>query len=115
MSPWANDFAEWRREQAELAAVATALGLESDADAYAGSAAEVDAAKPASGLVSDVDVYADARADDAEDVNGLEETKGCAILDSGATVMCSSTIAAEGIQMQRLSRGRTRTTDRVEF
>ena len=29
-----------------------------------------------------------------EDVNTLEETKGCAILDSGATVMCSSTAAA---------------------
>ena len=32
----------------------------------------------------------------------LEETKGCAILDSGATVMCSSTIAADEIQLQRL-------------
>ena len=39
-----------------------------------------------------------------EDVNGLGETKGCAILDSGATVMCSSTIAAEEIQMQRINR-----------
>ena len=38
---------------------------------------------------------------DPEPVNGLEETKGCAILDSGATVMCSSTVAAEEIQMQR--------------
>ena len=38
-----------------------------------------------------------------EDVNTLEETKGCAILDSGATVMCSSTIAAEEIQVQRLN------------
>ena len=38
----------------------------------------------------------------AEDVNTLDETKGCAILDSGATVMCSSTAAAEEIQMQRL-------------
>ena len=37
-----------------------------------------------------------------EEVNTLEETKGCAILDSGATVMCSSTLAAEEIQMQRL-------------
>ena len=37
-----------------------------------------------------------------EDVYILEETKGCAILDSGATVMCSSTVAAEEIQMQRL-------------
>ena len=32
-----------------------------------------------------------------EDVNTLEETKGCAILDSGATVMCSYTAAAEEI------------------
>ena len=39
MSPWANDFAEWRREQAELASAATVLGLESDVDAYAGSVA----------------------------------------------------------------------------
>ena len=38
----------------------------------------------------------------SEDVNTLEETNGCAILDSGATVMCSSTVAAEEIQMQRL-------------
>ena len=104
MSPWANDFAQWRREQAELASVATALGLESDVDAYADSAVEVDAANPASGLVSDVVADAYARADDAEDVNGLEETRGCAILDSGSTVMCSSTIVAEGIQMQRLNR-----------
>ena len=35
-------------------------------------------------------------------MNTLEETKGCAILDSGATVMCSSTVAAEEIQMRRL-------------
>ena len=41
--------------------------------------------------------------DQTEDVNGLEETKGCAIIDSGATVMCSSTAAAEEIQMQRLN------------
>ena len=38
-----------------------------------------------------------------DDVNGLGETKGCAIIDSGATVMCSSTAAAEEIQMQRLN------------
>ena len=35
-------------------------------------------------------------------MNTLEETNGCAILDSGATVMCSSTVDAEEIQMQRL-------------
>ena len=39
---------------------------------------------------------------DVEDINGLEETKGCAILDSGATIMCSSTVVAEEIQTQRL-------------
>ena len=37
------------------------------------------------------------------DINGLEETKGCAILDSGATVMCSSAVVAEEIQMQRIN------------
>ena len=35
-----------------------------------------------------------------EDVNTFEETKGCAILDSGATVMCSSTVDDAGIQIQ---------------
>ena len=40
---------------------------------------------------------------EVEDINGLEETKGCAIIDSGATVMCSSTNAAEEIQMQRIN------------
>ena len=35
-------------------------------------------------------------------MNTLEETRGCAILDSGATVMCSSTAAADEIQLQRL-------------
>ena len=30
------------------------------------------------------------------------EDKGCAIMDSGATVMCSSTLAAGEIQVQRL-------------
>ena len=39
-----------------------------------------------------------------EDVNGLEETKGCATIDSGATVMCSSTVAAGEIQMQRINK-----------
>ena len=58
MTPWAEEFAEWRAQQ--------------------------DSPLP------------------TEDVNTLEETKGCAILDSGATVMCSSTAAAEEIQMQRL-------------
>ena len=58
VTPWANDFAEWRAQHAS-------------------------AALP-------------------EDVNTLEETRGWAVMDSGATVMCSSTIAAEEIQMQRL-------------
>merc|ERR1712242_45136 len=70
----------------------------------------------ASGLVPDApnaDASADAD-DDAiamepvqtreEEVNGLEETKGCAVLDAGATIMCSSTVAAEEIQQQRLNR-----------
>ena len=64
MTPWANDFAEWRAQQ-----VAQEAGRDNQGP---------------------------------EDVNTLEETKGCAILDSGATVMCSSTLAAEEIQMQRL-------------
>ena len=38
-----------------------------------------------------------------EDVNGLEETKGCAVLDSGATINCSSTTAVEEIQTQCLN------------
>lgn len=38
----------------------------------------------------------------SEMVNTLEETRGCAILDSGATTMCSSSAAAEEIQLQRL-------------
>ena len=46
--------------------------------------------------------------DSTEDVNTLEETKGCAILDSGATVLCSSTVAATEIQEQRLCRGTQR-------
>ena len=37
-----------------------------------------------------------------DEVNALEETKGCAILDSGATVMCSSTASAEEIQLERM-------------
>ena len=38
-----------------------------------------------------------------DEVNGLEETNGCAVLDSGATINCSSTTAAEEIQTQRLN------------
>ena len=63
MTPWANDFSEWRSRQRERE-----------------------------------------ERDETEDLNSLEEARGCAILDSGATVMCSSTVAAEEIQMQRLRR-----------
>ena len=70
MSPWAQDFAEWRAKQAQKEAMQSEIE-------------ELDA--------------------DLEDqVNTLMETKGCAIMDSGATVMCSSTAAAEEIQTQRL-------------
>ena len=67
MSPWANEFAEWRQ--------AREPGLASGSQ----------------------------HQNDAEDVNGLEETRGCAVLDSGATVMCSSTVVAEAIQQQRMN------------
>ena len=63
MTPWANDFAEWRAQQEYARQQPSSL---------------------------------------SENVNTLEETRGCAVLDSGATVMCSSTIAAEEVQMQRL-------------
>ena len=72
MSPCTSDFAPWRSGRLF-----------------------VDAAEQASGM--SFDAYADV--DVAEDANVLEETRGCAILDSGATVMCSSTLAADGIQM----------------
>ena len=64
MSPWANDFAEWRKAQSM---------------------------KPQRepGLVS-----GSQHPNDVEDINGLEERTGCAILDSGATIMCSSTAVA---------------------
>ena len=49
--------------------------------------------------------YTDIPATDDEEIHAmLEETKGCAVMDSGATVMCSSTLAAEEIQMQRINR-----------
>ena len=60
---------------------------------------------------ADADANADAAATDMElaqiqeeEVNALEETKGCAVLDSGATIMRPSTVAAEEIQAQRLNR-----------
>ena len=109
MTPRANDFAEWRRVQENLASAEMTSGFESDVesdvdvgdDAYARNAAPT-----TSGLQSDVDADANANADADNDedeyINSLEETKGCAILDSGATVMCSLTLAAEEVQMQRL-------------
>ena len=90
MTPWAEDFAQWRMSHIEdTAAVASggvASGLVPDApnaDAHAGADAKVP----------------------EEEANALEETKGCAVLDSGATIMCSSTVAAEEIQAQRLNKG----------
>ena len=97
MAPWAEEFAQWRRGFIEETAASASSGM-------------------ASGLVPDApDAYAHADADAVametepvqtreEEVNGLEETKGCAVLDSGATIMCSSTVAAEEIQLQRLNR-----------
>merc|ERR1712197_25670 len=73
MTPWADEFAEWRRNQSMNE-------------------------ERGPGLLSGP------QQNELEDVNGLEETKGCAIMDSGATVMCSSTAVAEEIQMQRLRR-----------
>ena len=110
MSPLADEFAQWRRAQTEHVAASasseTASGLASDAsdahaDAYAAAAAtETEPDRPNVKREPD---RPDVQAND-EEINGLEETKGCAILDSGATSMCSSTIAAEEIQMQRLNR-----------
>ena len=105
MSSWADDFAQWRRAQSELASASasteTASGLASDVDAYVDAAdAETEPDRPNVEREPD---RPDAQANDAEN-NGSEETKGCAILDSGATVMCSSTIAAGELQTQRLNR-----------
>ena len=50
-------------------------------------------------MVSEIE---ELEADFEEQVNTPMETKGCAIMDSGATVVCSSTAAAEEIRMQRL-------------
>ena len=89
MSPWADEFAAWRRSQ----------GFQSSRPPrpQAEDHTEDDGSAKASGQQPDASYQ-------EEDVNGLEETKGCAILDSGATVMCSSTIAAEEIHMQRINR-----------
>ena len=72
MTPWANDFAELRAKQSSML-----IQLEQP-----------------SGESS--------HGEPKDEANTLEETKGCAIMDSGATVMCSSTAAADEIQVQRL-------------
>lgn len=104
MSPWAEDFAQWRRAQPELASASakTASGLapDVDADAYVDAAAETEPGRTER-------AHRSAPQTNDEEINGLEETKGCAILDSGATITCSSMIAAEGLQMQRLNRKET--------
>ena len=110
MSPWADEFAQWRRDHVEptasFASSEMASGLAPDAsDAYADAYADAAATEtePDRPNVEHKPYRPDVQAND-EEINGLEETKGCAVLDSGATIMCSSTIAAEGIQMQRLNR-----------
>ena len=81
MTPDAEDFVAWRRSQSSAGVALKAPGMSSGASASA------------------------AAPDDNDDLNAmLEETKGCVVMDSGATVMCSSTLAAEAIQMQRLNR-----------
>ena len=79
MTPYAEDFVAWRRSQSYAGVAIMAPGMSPGASASATAA------------------------DDDDDVNALlEEPNGCAVLDSGATVMCASTLAAEEIQMQRL-------------
>ena len=79
MTPYADDWRKWRESQSSAGDALMAPGMSSG-------------------------VSASAAADGDDDVNAmLEETKGCAVMDSGATVMCSSTLAAEEIQMQRLN------------
>ena len=108
MSPWAEDFAQRRRDFIEATAASassgTASGLVPDAsDAYADADAVATETEPDRTNVEHKSNRPDVQAND-EEVNGLEETKGCAVLDSGATIMCSSTVAAEEIQLQRLNR-----------
>ena len=84
MTPLANDFAEWRRAQTNLASAETTSGLasdvESDVDDGGDDVYAHKSASTASGLQSDVDVDANASADadDDEDdfINSFEETKG---------------------------------------
>ena len=104
MTPWADEFAEWRKNRLkETSMVSPKRSQESPsvehspATAAAAAAADDEDWSKESGLQPDSSYQ-------EEDVNGLEETKGCAILDSGATVMCSSTVAAEEIHMQRINR-----------
>ena len=99
MSPWAEDFAQWRRDliEATVASASSemASGLVPDAsDVYADVDADATETEPDRPNVEHKPDRPDVQAND-EEVNGLEETKGCAVLDFGATIMCSSTIAAE--------------------
>ena len=76
MSPWTDDFAQWRRAQSELASASasaeTASGLASGVDAYAGAAdAETEPDRPNAEREPDIP---DVQAND-EEINGLEETK----------------------------------------
>ena len=93
MSPYWDEFQRLRKENGFI-----------NVSARNASAAITDTLAP--GMSSGAKASADA-ADDNEDIINamLEETKGCAIMDSGASIMCSSTIAAEEIQMQRLNQG----------
>ena len=83
------------------------LAIEAEVIKKAKAKAEAEAAreaasKAASSTSSENNVAA---GDDDDTANAmLEETRGCAIMDSGATVMCSSTLAAEEIQMQRINK-----------
>ena len=82
MTPYADDWRKWRESQSSAGDAVMAPGM-------------------SSGVSASVVATAD---DDEDDVNAmLEETRGCAVMDSGATVMCSSTLAAEAIQEQRLN------------
>ena len=82
MTPYADDWRKWRESQSSAGDAVMAPGMSSGVSASAAATAD----------------------DDEDDVNAmLEETRGCAVMDSGATVMCSSTLAAEAIQEQRLN------------
>ena len=77
VTPWADEFAKWRAQQDHR----SAQELRSSAKTA------LDECHPRQ-----------EGEDPPENVHTLEKTKGCAILVSGATVMCSSAVAAEEIQ-----------------